>query len=173
VDLLYSPPEWLSAGFALFVLGCLALAGLGLYRSDWRLEDDVQEAMLANTAVAVGVMLATTGLTFYTRLPYVVDAAGGFGVGFLGAQLVIRAWRPWLRAPTPAERRERFVAAWYALGVLGVVPMLIAGAGAMPFVYRGGFLLLGAGFVLGGYNAYERGRLDADDGADSRTPAGE
>lgn len=161
VDLLLGPPLWLNTLVGVVVLAGLVLAGLGLYRSDWRLEDDVQAQMLENAAVVVGIMLATVVSVWYFNLPYHWDVLVGFLAGLLGAHAATLLSRGSVGVrvlealSVDAATRERFVFAWMLVGAVSILPWQLAGAGAMPFVFRGSLLMLAASILLAGYNSVE------------------
>jgi len=155
VDLLLTPPWWLQTGISLVTLVAVALAVRGLYQRGWTLDDDTQEEMLANATVVVGVMTSSVLVGWYTTLPYVLDVTVGLTVG-LGASIAVNhRVGSWLDSRSGDGRRKAYIAAWQGLTCFAVLPLLLAGEGALPFVFRGSVIMACAATVLAVYNAGE------------------
>jgi hypothetical protein len=89
IQLAYCPPPWLDSVLWIVVLAVLGLSTLGWYRNDG-LDEATISQIAENGLIAIGVIVATTTLVRLDVLGYVGDVLVGGGVGWTGAQVIVR-----------------------------------------------------------------------------------
>lgn len=153
VELVYNTPMWFQAIYAAVGLGLLGVAALGLHRSGWELDADLQREMIQIGAILVGVISATTALVNIAEVPYYYDVFGGWIGGVVLARLAIYGACRFSSAISDLESAKRLALAWATVGTLALfLPSVLATQGHGTLMLRSRLAVLGVGAAMAFYN---------------------
>lgn len=152
LNLVTGAPPWLNTGLKIAALIAAAVVAYRLYQ--WgELPLDVQREMQVILGHITAITTATLAMVNLTALPYIVDIALGFAVGY---GFVLAVQMPAIRSqlPLPVDGRERIAAGWLVLAVGPmVVPMAVRTRGLGMQLTKSRFAISALATAMLAYNA--------------------
>ena len=162
VDLVYNSPTWFQATYTAVGLTLLGVAALGLYRSGWKLDKELQREMIQIGAILVGVLSVTTALVNLAELAYYYDVFGGWIGGVALAHATIIGARQLSSVVQGLEAPMRLAVAWGVIGALALfLPSVLATEGEGTLMLRSRLAVLGVGLAMMLYNVRDVHTSDA------------
>lgn len=158
VELVYGAPTWLQNVYSVVGLLLLGVAVLGLHRSGWELDEELQREMIEIGAILVGVISATTALVNLANVPYHYDVVGGWLGGVVLAHLSITAGRHISIVVDGLEEPKRLALAWGTVGTLALfLPNALATGGQGTLILGSRLTVLAVGMGMMFYNLRDVG----------------